>query len=177
MSFENWLGRPNFWIGLALVLSSFSVLGQESPEVQKAIAACGPSGMQIKVSRSGSASIPIVSGKGATVYLIGRSFVERLSGPTIRVGVDGKWVGAVKGSSWMAIALAPGVHHFCAWQRGTDPSHAALNSFQIGLGEIRYFVINPENFTKGPSIEEENDDEAKLLIAQSHPVSATITNP
>jgi hypothetical protein len=177
MRFANWLAGASPWIGAVLVLSSISAAGQQSPEVQEAIAACGPAETQIRVSRSASARSHISTADGAAVYLIGRSFIGRASGPTIRVGVNGQWVGAVKGSSWMAIVLAPGVHHFCAWQRGTDPSHAALNRFEIRAGETRYVAINPENFTGGPLIVEENADEAKLLMAQSPAVSVTIPNP
>jgi hypothetical protein len=41
-------------------------------------------------------------------------------GPTMRVGLDGAWIGANKGKSYFFFSVDPGDHEVCAnWQSGT----------------------------------------------------------
>ena len=47
-------------------------------------------------------------------------FVDYVNAPTMRVGVDGHWVGANDGKSYFFFPVAPGEHNICAeWQSGT----------------------------------------------------------
>lgn len=47
-------------------------------------------------------------------------FVDFVTAPTMRVGVDGTWVGANNGKSYFFFPVAPGEHNICAeWQSGT----------------------------------------------------------
>ena len=41
-------------------------------------------------------------------------------GPTMRVGLDGSWIGANKGKSYFSFSVDPGDHQVCTnWQSGT----------------------------------------------------------
>ena len=47
-------------------------------------------------------------------------FVDFLTAPTMRVGVDGNWMGANNGKSYFFFPVEPGEHNVCAeWQSGT----------------------------------------------------------
>ena len=76
----------------------------------------------------------------ATVYVIG-SFVNS---PIIRVGVDGKWVGAIRGSSYMYFHVAPGLHHFCAdWQSSLISAYSVvdLKDIEMQAGHTYYIRV------------------------------------
>jgi len=47
-------------------------------------------------------------------------FVDFVTAPTMRAGVDGKWLGANDGKSYFFVQLDPGEHNVCMeWQSGT----------------------------------------------------------
>jgi len=58
---------------------------------------------------------PPEAGK-ALVYI----FEDMVHGPTMRVGLDGAWIGANKGKSYFFFSVHPGDHQVCTnWQSGT----------------------------------------------------------
>jgi hypothetical protein len=52
---------------------------------------------------------------------------------TVRLGMDGAWVGANYGNSYFALTVAPGVHHLCA-----------------SRGDILYRRARPRLLLRGP---------------------------
>ena len=81
----------------------------------------------------------------ARVYFIGRGESAAGSGiiGPVRVGMDGDWVGAVKGRSYLAVAAPPGVHHFCAeWPGNRGINGVALNLLDLKPGQAYYLVVN-----------------------------------
>lgn len=53
-------------------------------------------------------------------------------GVTVRVGIDGSWVGADKGNSWFVVNLLPGEHHLCVnWQ-----SRLAFRERQVDVAKL-----------------------------------------
>jgi len=110
--------------------------------------------------------------------------VGELSRPTLRVGVDGAWVGAAKGNSYISFSVDPGEHHVCTnWQsRWTRFSKkAAFAGFTAEAGNSYYFRarITEVGGSGGASnfyldLEPLNKDEGKFLLASaafsvSHP--------
>ncbi|MGO9777176.1 MAG: hypothetical protein ACLQGT_00150 [Terracidiphilus sp.] len=64
--------------------------------------------------------------------------------PSTRFGVDGKWVGANRGSSYFVVSVDPGVHHLCAnWQSDTDDEarQVGMEKFTAEAGKIYYFQV------------------------------------
>jgi len=63
--------------------------------------------------------------------------------PTIRLGVDGSWVGANHGDSYFYIAVDPGEHHLCASSQallvGLNETSAA--HFTAEAGKSYYFQV------------------------------------
>jgi hypothetical protein len=81
------------------------------------------------------------SGK-ALVYVI--EDIER--GPTMRVGVDGVWVGANKGKSYFFFPVDPGEHQLCTkWQSGvfkkTAERMGSATTLTVEVGKVYYLRI------------------------------------
>jgi hypothetical protein len=104
---------------------------------------CGPSEMQFEVQRNPHQHTvaPADAGK-AIVYV----FEDIEHGPTMKVGVDGTWVGANKGKSYFFFSLEPGEHQVCAnWQSGVFKKTAQRIGSAITLraeaGKVYYLRI------------------------------------
>lgn len=64
--------------------------------------------------------------------------------PTMRFGMDGKWVGATRGSSYFVVTVDPGVHHVCVnWQSGTDNEsrQVGIEKFTAEAGKVYYYQV------------------------------------
>ena len=108
------------YFALALFLP-LSAIAQKIPAADPIKAACGATNENFKVSTDKSTDTPApVPGKA-------QIFVEEVQdrvalcpigcGIIVKVGVDGGWVGATSGNSFLATTVDPGEHHLCvAWQ-------------------------------------------------------------
>jgi hypothetical protein len=98
-------------------LGTFPAFAQDDAAAARTAAGCGPSGEMFDVQSTDSKH-PVQqpeNGK-ALVYFI----VDFLNAPTMRVGVDGNWVGANNGKSYFFFQVDPGEHNICTeWQSGT----------------------------------------------------------
>jgi len=108
-------------IFLALVLAAPAFAQNQAADLRTA-AGCGPTKTRfdVKTDKNQHAVTQPESGK-ALVYVI----VEEKSDPhamqigdvTTRVGLDGNWVGANHGRSYVSFAVEPGEHRVCTdWQ-------------------------------------------------------------
>lgn len=154
----------------------------QAPEATLLARACGPGTVNFDATADESQH-PLAqpqAGK-ATIYLVG-SFVAGGSPakPLVKVGVDGSWVGAIRGKSYLFFSVEPGDHHICAnWQSGLlTPSRLfALASFTAEAGKTYYFrarTINEDNRGYSLDLEPADSDEGQYLVAssafsQSHP--------
>ncbi len=62
---------------------------------------------------------------------------------TTKIGLDGTWIGATKGNSYLSFSLDPGEHHLCA-NLQSEPSGSdttSLASFTADAGRTYYFRI------------------------------------
>jgi hypothetical protein len=103
---------------LVVLLFAAPAIAQEqsAPTPAATRGGCGPSEMQFDVQRNTSQHTvaPADAGK-AVVYI----FEDIENGPTMKVGVDGTWVGANKGKSYFFFTVDPGEHQVCTnWQSG-----------------------------------------------------------
>lgn len=133
--------------------------------------ACGPGRVQFDATPDASQH-PLAqpeAGKAA-IYFIGSFVGESPSEPTVKVGVDGAWVGAIRGRSYIFVSVPPGYHHICVnWQSGilTPPGLFALASFTAEAGKTYYFRARTLNVNKYYSLDVDaaNDDEGQYLVA------------
>jgi hypothetical protein len=71
----------------------------------------------VKTNKSQHPDAQPASGKALVYFLEDDDAFESFPKPTTRIGVDGVWVGANHGDSYLSFAIDPGEHHLCAsWQ-------------------------------------------------------------
>lgn len=176
------LRRVNLDEGRLLVAQrSVEKLGQGAGSIQAAEFACGPATIRYHVDlESGSGSTPLPSGM-AIVYFISQEHTP-YRGTTLRVGIDGRWIGAVRKKSYTAVTISPGIHHFCVLKQvGNRMKGAALEVLNAKAGGVYYFLSNCfEQFhywSYGPGMDEVGAGEGKLLIAQSQLAVAQVKSP
>jgi len=60
---------------------------------------------------------------------------------TVRIGVDGAWVGAYKHNSYFTVSVEPGEHHVCAnvQSKSSAGLNLALAHFTAEPGKVYYF--------------------------------------
>jgi hypothetical protein len=102
--------------------------------------------------------------------------------PTVRFGLDGVWVGAVKGNSYFTVSLPSGEHHVCAaWQSkfNTYRKNVGLAALNVEPGKtyyVRYKVdlIATENGAAAiTDLAPINEDEARFLLKTSELATST----
>ncbi len=157
-----------------LLLASTANGGTGGAALTASEASCGPSAERFRihmVKESGSQPAPQDK---ARVYFIGRGESAAGSGiiGPVRVGMDGDWVGAVKGRSYLAVAAPPGVHHFCAeWPGNRGINGVALNLLDLKPGQAYYLVVNSLSDPATPPdvlmLHEEAAREALPILARS----------
>jgi hypothetical protein len=148
----------------------------QGPDLQAAEAACGPAGVQFGTQTSTDHTPPQVESGKSQVYVVEifDKNAGQLARPTLRVGIDGKWAGAVKGSSYLSFPVDPGEHHLCTnWQSVWKhfSQKAAFTNFTADAGKAYYFRAHiiesgptgSGNFTL--DLEPVNEDEGKYLVA------------
>lgn len=85
-------------------------------QAQPAATSCGPAEVKFdtKMNQATHSLAQSEPGKGL-VYVI--EVLQRPPGelgtPTIRVGLDGAWIGANRGTSYLSFSVEPGEHHLC----------------------------------------------------------------
>jgi hypothetical protein len=98
---------------------------------------------------------------------------QRLGNVTIRIGLDGKWVGADHGKSYFFFPVDPGEHALCAnWQSSFRmySKLASAASVMAEAGRVYYFRASVEertDYPPGVKIEAVDPAEGKLLVAGS----------
>jgi hypothetical protein len=104
-------------VSILLVVFAAAVLAQDPTATVSTRGGCGPSEAQfdVKTDKKQHPVAPADMSK-ALIYIF--EDIER--GPTMRVGLDGVWIGANKGKSYFYFSVDPGDHQVCtSWQSGT----------------------------------------------------------
>jgi hypothetical protein len=144
-------------------------------------AACGPEKISFNVKTEESQPAPAQPDPGkALVYFI------QDDGPmgnhqhaTLRIGLDGAWVGAYKHNSYFSVSVAPGEHHVCVNRQSSESGLTALAHFTAEPGKVYYFrtqlLAGITTLYPTPphlDLDQPDSDQAKYLIA-SYPVSVS----
>jgi len=104
-------------LSILFAVIASSTFAQEPAPTASIRGGCGPSDayFDVKTDRKQHPVAPPDAGK-ALVYVF--EDIER--GPTMKVGLDGAWIGANKGKSYFFFSVYPGDHQVCTnWQSGT----------------------------------------------------------
>ena len=162
-----------YFVFLSLVLL-VGVFAQAENDAWMA-AGCGPDGTQFNVKTEKTGNTPQPDPGKAVVYVFSKEIYEgiRIGKVTTRVGMDGSWVGANQGASYVAFSADPGEHRLCAnWQSsiGTLAKKASAISLTAEPGHTYFFqTIIEERSHKQTGIRLEAVDpaEGQLLLVSS----------
>jgi hypothetical protein len=159
---------------LLLGLLASSAVAQDRASIAAVPAACGPFGINFDAKREQAQPIFEPESGKALVYI-----VQDYGSLTIKVGLDGAWIGANHGISHFSFSVPPGEHHLCAnWQSkiANYSSRYSLANFTAVPGTIYYFRTRVwiSQTTLFFDIDPLNSDEGRYLatttaLAVSHP--------
>jgi hypothetical protein len=158
---------------LAVILLSLPALAADQAPAAVA-AACGPDNVKFDVDSSGRQPAAQPEPGKALVYVVEQFDrpTNELGRPTIRVGLDGSWMGANRGTSYLSFSVEPGAHHLCAdWQSLPRWLHvpASLANLTAEPAQTYYLrarvMENAGYFTL--DLEPVNSDQGRMLIETS----------
>lgn len=172
---------------VVIFLASFA-FAQNPDRVPHAQPACGPlnAEFQTKINYNQAPDFQPESGK-ALVYVAEDQKYHAARDVTARIGLDGAWVGATHGNSYIFFSVDAGEHHLCADWRSSFLAAGGLVSlfgFTAEAGKIYYLRVRtmggPSSMLDRSSQDESatldfdlvNADEGKLLVSTS-PYSAS----
>ena len=173
--------RKMFVLSACLLVASCAaaqnVQAIRNKALQKAEAACGDPSVKFHVLWGQYPFVlpPIAAGM-ARIYIIelGVPFYN----PITRIGLDGNWIGATRGGSYIVLSVAAGQHHLCSLLQSGRAVIPSLANLTAVAGATYYFLSSlsaPSEFTTQPidvdAIQSAgiDPDKAKLLLAESNP--------
>jgi len=170
---------------LVVILFAVSTFAQDQSAIAAAESACGPKEVEfhIKTDTSHPPTFQPDAGK-ALVFVVEDQKFKAIRDVTTRVGLDGTWVGANHGNSYLLFSVEPGEHHLCAdWTSGFLPGGrlVTLANFTAEPANVYFFRVRtsggPASYIDGRGLqsdheaaidlEQVNSDEGKLLVVSS----------
>jgi hypothetical protein len=169
-------------MGFALVvLAAFAVaVAQDNPTSTQTNIACGPLDVYFDAKVSATHSIGQPESGKALVYVAEdfRKAPGELGNPTLRIGVDGSWIGAVRADSYLFFSVDPGEHHLCtSWQSRLERLSRLVGfaRFTAEPGKTYYFRARVTYSTTGTGaanmnldLERIDPDQGQFLVASYH---------
>jgi hypothetical protein len=165
---------------LLLLVCAAPLLAQDRSADLRAAAGCGPAATEfsVKVDQNQHVVRQPESGK-ALVYVIAQEKPDdsyNIGDITTRVGLDGTWVGANYGQSYLSFPLAPGEHRVCVdWQSSLASRQQLSGAAELTaeVGKTYYFraSVLPSALTGGPReglrFEQVDSAEGLLLLSKT----------
>jgi hypothetical protein len=158
---------------LTLLVFATPVFAQQPPPAPGG-SACGPMNLQFDARADKSKhDVPQPEAGKALVQVIEifKKPPNELGDPTIRVGLDGAWVGASRSNTYLSFSVDPGEHHLCAsWQSmfKTLSQNVALAPFTAEAGKVYYFgarILQLENKVFTLELEAINPDQGQYFVS------------
>lgn len=171
------LGTSIKAFAISLLLLPLPILAQDSNAAPAGSPGCGDSAVKfsVKTAKGQNTAAP-EAGKALVYFIEDDSDFNSIIKPTTRAGVDGNWVGATHGNSYLYFSIDPGVHHLCAsWQGNVgllkDRQTAALH-FKAVAGGVYYFEAKNTDFRSDSSetinmgLTRLDSDEGQILVSK-----------
>jgi hypothetical protein len=167
-----------------VLLVAACAVAQDQTAVVTAQSACGLPAVTFAVNTEGTQHpAPSPDSDKALVFMVedlgqcvdcygGRSIIGDVTAALVKVGVDGTWIGANQGNSYLFFTTAPGEHHLCVnWQSRIEERARsfAMANFTAEAGKIYYFRIRlfPGQGDFAFDLDPINSDQGKYLVASS----------
>jgi len=161
-----------------LLLFAPSTFAQDQAATARTAAGCGSSNVNFDVKTDKKSHLLAQPESGKSLVYI---FEDEKTNPvafkigavTLKLGLDGSWVGATHGDSYIFFSVEPGNHRLCAsWQSSLErlSKLASAASLTAEPGQIYYFHAYVDERTEHrPSVYIEPLDpaQAQLLLASS----------
>jgi hypothetical protein len=102
-------------LAFVVMLIAASMSAQDAAPAFSPLSTCGPMSVmfQIKMDDTQSPNVTPEPGK-ALVYVIEDQQFKAAKDVIVRIGLDGAWVGATRGDSYLSFPVELGEHHLCA---------------------------------------------------------------
>jgi hypothetical protein len=170
---------------LVVILLAISAVAQDQAALTTAVANCGPKSVKFDAQQDANHHpTPQPESGKALVYVVedlgqcsdcgsGTLSLTDVDGAVVKVGIDGNWVGATRGNSYLLVFVDPVDHHMCLnWQSSLqERSRAfAMTSLSAVAGESYYLRARLFPGHSGDysfDLELVNGDEGKYLVASS----------
>lgn len=121
-----------------VMLFAASAFAQVSPAGDAA--ACGLRNISFKVRLDESQHTQPELGKAQVYFIQDSGTTQTLGSPTIKVAMDGVWVGANHTNSYFSVSVGPGEHHVCVMmQYPTISQHVELAHFTAEAEKVYYY--------------------------------------
>jgi hypothetical protein len=178
-SLVGFLTRKQFALALfisvilaATVFSASPALAQDQAAAARTAAGCGPSQSQFEVKLDDTLHLLAQPEEGKAIVYV---FEDDFTGPTMRIGVDGCWVGATNSKSFLYFSLAPGEHSICTeWQsnvfKKTSERVGGAKSLTVEAGKVYYLRMTFEEVTKASGrikLDLTDNAEGQFLLSSS----------
>src|SRR5262249_13429998 len=153
------------------------VLAQTKPAQPVDPNSCGPGTVEFTVDREDTQPAPAEPEPGKALVFVVDNYqgaLEAAGIPTIRIGLDGTWVGANRGKSYIYFSVDPGEHRLCAAGQRDDKALAHQRTqahFGAEPGKLYFFRIQTLDRAGAESTLELHPlepQEAKYLISDSN---------
>ncbi len=157
------------------------LIAQDQKAAAREAAGCGPAETQfnVKTDKNQHPMAEPPSDK-ALIYIFEDEKrddkVFQLASVTMRVGLDGKWVGANHGRSYFSFVAQPGEHHLCTdWQSSFKRYSRLGSALTVSLepGKAYFFRVQVEYLPDRPAavkLEQLDSAQGQFLVS-SHALS------
>jgi hypothetical protein len=157
-----------------MIVLVITAAAQDQSMIANTLSACGPKDVQFDVkTNSNQHSLAQPDPSKALVYVVQDFGQVQCKGCAVtKIGLDGTWVGANKGNSYVFFYAEPGERHICMnWQSRFEwRSRAfALANFTAEAGKTYYYRARlfPGHEDYSFDLDPINSDQGKLLVASS----------
>ncbi len=161
---------------VAIMLFAVYGLAQQSSPLPQFHEACGPLKVNFETSISTSRPPAQPEPGKALVYVAEDSptIGATVGAPTFKIGLDGAWIGATHGSSYLVFSVDPGEHHMCIrWQSHLDWLSRLVSFARLTAepGKTYYFraraMSSSSPATMYLDLDPIDPDEGRYLVASS----------
>ena len=166
-------------VAVLLVASAFS-----KAQTTVLPAACGSPNVsfKVKLNYSQHTMAQPEAGKAQVYFIQDEGPIDNRQHYTLKIGLDGAWVGAYKTNSWFSVPLEPGEHHVCAAVQSNSDfgnivalAHVVAEPGKSYFFHTRFLAGIPSSVPPYLVLDPVDSDEAKYLIA-AFPLSVSHPN-